>query len=150
MDTYPCALCACVTLNLQFSIDLKSLFFFVRYKINLSSDLLMTPDFYWDRENLENLYDKTCVYLDIHRRTRVKYDVMINYYAIYCGDYSNKDHFGKKFNQAAYRELGRFLEFWRCSQSRKQDQTKTVQTQWSCNLTGSASSSRSPATQCLR
>ena len=66
----------------------------------------MTPDFYWDRENLENLYDKTCVYLDIHRRTRVKYDVMINYYAIYCGDYSNKDHFGKKFNQAADRELG--------------------------------------------
>ncbi|XP_027058997.1 required for meiotic nuclear division protein 1 homolog [Pocillopora damicornis] len=43
----------------------------LRYKINLSSDLLMTPDFYWDRENLENLYDKTCVYLDIHRRTRV-------------------------------------------------------------------------------
>ena len=43
----------------------------------------MTPDFYWDRENLENLYDKTCVYLDIHRRTRVKYDVMINYYTIY-------------------------------------------------------------------
>ena len=110
MDTYPCALCACVTLNLQFSIDLKSLFFFVRYKINLSSDLLMTPDFYWDRENLENLYDKTCVYLDIHRRTRVKFDVMINYSAIYCGNYSKKDHFGEKFNQAAYRELGRFLE----------------------------------------
>lgn len=43
----------------------------LRYKINLSSDLLMTPDFYWDRENLENLYDKTCVYLDIHKRTRV-------------------------------------------------------------------------------
>ncbi len=42
-----------------------------RYKINLSSDLLMTPDFYWDRENLENLYDKTCFYLDIHKRTRV-------------------------------------------------------------------------------
>ncbi|KAL9982023.1 hypothetical protein ACROYT_G010804 [Oculina patagonica] len=43
----------------------------LRYKINLSSDLLMTPDFYWDRENLENLYDKTCFYLDIHKRTRV-------------------------------------------------------------------------------
>lgn len=70
----------------------------------------MTPDFYWDRENLENLYDKTCVYLDIHRRTRVKFDVMINYSAIYCGNYFKKDHFGEKFNQAAYRELGRFLE----------------------------------------
>jgi len=45
----------------------------LRYKINLSSDLLMTPDFYWDRpETLENLYDKTCHYLDIHKRTRVK------------------------------------------------------------------------------
>ena len=42
-----------------------------RYKINLSSDLLMTPDFYWDRENLESLYDKTCIYLDIYKRTRV-------------------------------------------------------------------------------
>lgn len=31
----------------------------------------MTPDFYWDRENLESLYDKTCIYLDIHKRTRV-------------------------------------------------------------------------------
>ena len=127
MDTYPHALCACVTLNLQFSINLKSLLFFARYKINLSSDLLMTPDFYWDRENLENLYDKTCVYLDIHRRTRVKYDVMINYYAIYCGDYSNKDHFGKKFNQAAYRELGRFfgdLEMLPASKTRP-DQNST-------------------------
>lgn len=44
----------------------------LRYKINLSSDLLMTPDFFWDRpETLENLYDKTCYFLDIHKRTRV-------------------------------------------------------------------------------
>ena len=44
-----------------------------RYKINLSSDLLMTPDFYWDRpESLENLYDKTCYFLDVYRRTRVR------------------------------------------------------------------------------
>lgn len=44
----------------------------LRYKINLSSDLLMTPDFYWDRpESLENLYDKTCYFLDVYRRTRV-------------------------------------------------------------------------------
>ena len=45
--------------------------FSFRYKINLSSDLLKTPDFYWDRENLESLYDKTCIYLDIYKRTRV-------------------------------------------------------------------------------
>lgn len=28
----------------------------------------MTPDFYWDRENLEKLYDKTCQFLSINRR----------------------------------------------------------------------------------
>jgi len=39
--------------------------------INLSSDLLDTPDFYWDREKLERLYNKTCNYLNIARRTRV-------------------------------------------------------------------------------
>lgn len=49
-----------------------------RYKINLSSDLLMTPDFYWDRpETLENLYDKTCHYLDIYKRTRVRHLIYI-------------------------------------------------------------------------
>ncbi|EMP35250.1 Required for meiotic nuclear division protein 1 like protein [Chelonia mydas] len=39
--------------------------------INLSSDLLITPDFYWDRENLEELYDKTCQFLSINRRVKV-------------------------------------------------------------------------------
>ncbi|RXM34124.1 Required for meiotic nuclear division protein 1-like [Acipenser ruthenus] len=39
--------------------------------INLSSDLLITPDFYWDRENLEQLYDKTCQFLSINRRVKV-------------------------------------------------------------------------------
>ncbi|KAF3845589.1 hypothetical protein F7725_008752 [Dissostichus mawsoni] len=34
--------------------------FTLRHCINLRSDLLLTPDFYWDRENLEKLYDKTC------------------------------------------------------------------------------------------
>eukprot|EP00062_Callorhinchus_milii_P009687 gi/632953762/ref/XP_007892600.1/ PREDICTED: required for meiotic nuclear division protein 1 homolog isoform X1 [Callorhinchus milii] len=45
--------------------------FALRHRINLSSDLLMTPDFYWDRENLEQLYDKTCQYLNINRRVKV-------------------------------------------------------------------------------
>lgn len=31
----------------------------------------MTPDFYWDRENLEKLYDKTCQFLSINRRVNV-------------------------------------------------------------------------------
>ena len=65
----------------------------------------MTPDFYWDRENLENLYDKTCVYLDIHRRTRVKYDVMINYDALYCGNY-----FKKSSTKLLTENSGDFLE----------------------------------------
>ncbi|XP_032233979.1 required for meiotic nuclear division protein 1 homolog isoform X2 [Nematostella vectensis] len=43
----------------------------LRYKINLSSDLLMTPDFYWDRDSLEGLYDTMCSYMDIRRRTKV-------------------------------------------------------------------------------
>ncbi|XP_053574715.1 required for meiotic nuclear division protein 1 homolog [Bombina bombina] len=45
--------------------------FALRHRINLSSDLLITPDFYWDRENLEHLYDKTCQFLSINRRVKV-------------------------------------------------------------------------------
>ncbi|XP_054990888.1 required for meiotic nuclear division protein 1 homolog isoform X2 [Sorex araneus] len=41
------------------------------HRINLSSDFLITPDFYWDRENLEELYDKTCQFLSINRRVKV-------------------------------------------------------------------------------
>ncbi|XP_029799832.1 required for meiotic nuclear division protein 1 homolog isoform X2 [Suricata suricatta] len=41
------------------------------HRINLSSDFLITPDFYWDRENLEQLYDKTCQFLSIARRVKV-------------------------------------------------------------------------------
>lgn len=45
--------------------------FALRHLINLSSDLLDTPDFYWDREQLEALYSVTCNYFSIPRRTRV-------------------------------------------------------------------------------
>ncbi|XP_034001971.1 required for meiotic nuclear division protein 1 homolog isoform X1 [Trematomus bernacchii] len=45
--------------------------FTLRHCINLRSDLLLTPDFYWDRENLEKLYDKTCQFLNINRRVNV-------------------------------------------------------------------------------
>jgi glutathione synthase len=45
--------------------------FTLSHLINLSSDLLDTPDFYWDRDELEKLYNKTCNYLNIARRTRV-------------------------------------------------------------------------------
>ncbi|CAG13186.1 unnamed protein product, partial [Tetraodon nigroviridis] len=45
--------------------------FTLRHCINLRSDLLLTPDFYWDREHLEKLYDKTCQFLNINRRVNV-------------------------------------------------------------------------------
>lgn len=45
--------------------------FALRHLINLSSDLLDTPDFYWDRDDLETLYHKTCSNFNISKRTRV-------------------------------------------------------------------------------
>nr|CAD7268606.1 unnamed protein product [Timema shepardi] len=45
--------------------------FALRHHINLSSDLLDTPDFYWDHEQQEALYQQMCSYLSINRRTRV-------------------------------------------------------------------------------
>ncbi|KAJ8866254.1 hypothetical protein PR048_032097 [Dryococelus australis] len=43
----------------------------LRHHINLDSDLLDTPDFYWDHEQQEKLYEQTCSYFNIARRTRV-------------------------------------------------------------------------------
>lgn len=45
--------------------------FALRHLINLSSDLLDTPDFYWDRDQYERLYVQTCSYFNINRRTKV-------------------------------------------------------------------------------
>ncbi|XP_038059694.1 required for meiotic nuclear division protein 1 homolog [Patiria miniata] len=45
--------------------------FSLRHQINLSSDLLISPDFYWDRDDLDELYNKTCHFYSIGRRTRV-------------------------------------------------------------------------------
>lgn len=45
--------------------------FGLRHRINLSSDLLDTPDFYWDREDLEKLFQATHSYLNINKRTKV-------------------------------------------------------------------------------
>ena len=41
------------------------------HQINLSSDLLDTPDFYWDRDNLEILYRQANNYFNINSRTKV-------------------------------------------------------------------------------
>jgi len=43
----------------------------LRHLINLSSDLLDTPDFYWDREAMENLFLATCSHLSVSKRTKV-------------------------------------------------------------------------------
>ncbi|CAK9296766.1 unnamed protein product [Gordionus sp. m RMFG-2023] len=45
--------------------------FKLRHQINLTSDLLDPPDFYWDRENLECLFIRTCNYLNIPKRTKI-------------------------------------------------------------------------------
>lgn len=45
--------------------------FELRRLINLSSNLLDTPDFYWDREQLEQLYAQACRYFSIQSRTKV-------------------------------------------------------------------------------
>ena len=45
--------------------------FSLRNEVNLSSDLLDTPDFYWDRDELERLYLDTCSNLKIKKRTSV-------------------------------------------------------------------------------
>lgn len=45
--------------------------FALRHLINLSSDLLDTPDFYWDRDDLGQLYSNICSYFSIQRRTKV-------------------------------------------------------------------------------
>lgn len=45
--------------------------FELRRLINLSSDMLDTPDFYWDREHLEQLYAQACRYFNIQNRTKV-------------------------------------------------------------------------------
>jgi uncharacterized Rmd1/YagE family protein len=46
-------------------------FFTLRHLINLDSDLLDVPDFYWDRRELENIYQKAFDYLAISQRTKV-------------------------------------------------------------------------------
>ncbi|RWS30575.1 hypothetical protein B4U80_07583, partial [Leptotrombidium deliense] len=45
--------------------------FDLRHCINLSSDLLDTPDFYWDRERLERLFQSMCSLFNITKRTKV-------------------------------------------------------------------------------
>lgn len=52
--------------------------FSLRHLINLSSDLLDVPDFYWEQEQLEQLYLQTCAYFSINKRTKVRDIYYIN------------------------------------------------------------------------
>lgn len=45
--------------------------FALRHIMNLRSDLLDIPDFYWESEQLEELYTKTSSYFSISKRTKV-------------------------------------------------------------------------------
>lgn len=45
--------------------------FDLKHHINLSSDLLDTPDFYWDRQELEKIFSDTIYFLNIRKRTNV-------------------------------------------------------------------------------
>ncbi|KAK3861339.1 hypothetical protein Pcinc_044504 [Petrolisthes cinctipes] len=45
--------------------------FALRHLINLSSDLLDIPDFYWEHEQLEQLYRRTSDHLSVSKRTSV-------------------------------------------------------------------------------
>lgn len=45
--------------------------FELKHLVNLNSELLGTPDFYWEHESLERLFAKTCHYFSISKRKRV-------------------------------------------------------------------------------
>ncbi|XP_040577284.1 required for meiotic nuclear division protein 1 homolog [Lepeophtheirus salmonis] len=70
------------SLNLSRSEVLKKTgeVFALRHMINLSCDLLDTPDFYWDREKLEGLYLNTCSHLAVNKRTKI-YNEKLNHCA---------------------------------------------------------------------
>ncbi|KAL7636365.1 UNVERIFIED_CONTAM: hypothetical protein RMT77_013140 [Armadillidium vulgare] len=68
-----------VVLNQSEVLQKLGQLFALRHLINLSSDLLDIPDFYWDHDNLENLYTKMSAHLSISKRTSV-----MNYKINYC------------------------------------------------------------------
>lgn len=45
--------------------------FALKHLVNLNSELLGTPDFYWEHESLEKLFSKTCYYFSVPKRKRV-------------------------------------------------------------------------------
>ncbi|KAI4491803.1 hypothetical protein M0804_003195 [Polistes exclamans] len=69
--------------------------FALRHLINLSSDLLDTPDFYWERDDLEDLYQQIYGYFNIAKRTRVmneKLNHCVELVAILSSHLSDRHH----------------------------------------------------------
>ncbi|XP_055336294.1 required for meiotic nuclear division protein 1 homolog [Paramacrobiotus metropolitanus] len=68
--------------------------FFLRHSINLGSNMLDPPDFYWDREDLEALYRAMCTYLNIGRRTRIFNEKLNHCYSLVelLRDHLNNQH----------------------------------------------------------
>ncbi|TRY76435.1 hypothetical protein TCAL_00050 [Tigriopus californicus] len=56
--------------------------FALKHAVNLAGDLLDTPDFYWDRENLETLYHATCAHLALSKRTRIVNEKLTHCYEL--------------------------------------------------------------------
>jgi len=69
--------------------------FSLRIQINLTLDLLATPDFYWDREKLEQLYNTTCAHLAIKKRTSVMNEKLSHIgelMELLCNNLNDKHH----------------------------------------------------------
>lgn len=68
--------------------------FFLRHSINLGSDMLDPPDFYWDRQHLESLYRSMTAYLNIGRRTKIINEKLNHCYALVelIRDHLNNQH----------------------------------------------------------
>ncbi|CAH0549201.1 unnamed protein product [Brassicogethes aeneus] len=69
--------------------------FALRHYLNLSSDVLDTPDFYWENEHLENLYNQVSSYFCINKRTKVmneKINHCVALIELLSGHLSDKHH----------------------------------------------------------
>lgn len=64
-----------ITISREDALRKHGELFALRHVINLGSDLLDVPDFYWEHEQLEQLYSHTCSYFSISRRTKVSIEI---------------------------------------------------------------------------
>lgn len=95
--------------------------FALRHQINLTSDLLDTPDFYWERDDLESLYQRICGYFNIAKRTKVsihfclcmRHYFFCTIYIFYTGNereikslFGTSEHFIVAFKRSSSRSFG--------------------------------------------